>query len=45
MFEVGLLHEIKDVLSIEGYPVIDENFVLKLFVQGQDLLDLDPLSP
>lgn len=45
MFEISFLHEIKDVLSVEGYPVVDEDFVVKLFVQGQNLLDFDPLGP
>lgn len=45
MFEVSFLHEIKDILSVEGNPVVDEDLVVQLLIQWQDLLNPNPLRP
>ena len=45
MFEVCFLHKVKDIFSVEGNSMIDENLVVELFVQRQYLLNLDPFCP
>lgn len=45
MFEVRFLHKVKDILSVEGDPMIDEDLVVELLVQRQYLLNLDPFCP
>lgn len=45
VFKVGFLHEIEDVLSVEGNPVVDEDLVVQLLVQWQDLLNPNPFRP